>query len=242
MERAAPLPVPTFSDPRRVSIDVHDYLRRIIIEGRFPAGALLKQTELAREFGVSRTPLREAFRMLQEEGLIVVVADHSARVRELDATELDQLYGARIALETLAVRITAGRLSGDEVEQARTLLNALDSAAARADRDEWMHAHRAFHDICTARADAPLLRVVRSYADRTDRYLKALPLTHPDAYELASAQHEQIWQALVEGTSRIAGNLTGHHLAGGGERVLRQIDPAARPTAIREALAMVTQA
>jgi DNA-binding GntR family transcriptional regulator len=58
------------SDPRRTSIDVHTHLRDLIISGALPPGTELKQAELARVFAVSRTPLREAFRMLQEEGLI----------------------------------------------------------------------------------------------------------------------------------------------------------------------------
>jgi DNA-binding GntR family transcriptional regulator len=241
MQRQPPVPAPLLSDPRRVSLELHGHLRRLIIDDRLPAGTILKQAELARDFGVSRGPLREAFRMLQEEGLIEVSVERAARVRRMSATELDQLYGVRIAVETLAIRISAGNLTGDEIAASRALINAMDAAAASNDVDAWMAAHREFHYVCIARADGPIQRVIRSFAERSERYLRLVPLGHPGSFELARAQHEELWRALVEGTTQLAGELIARHLADGGRKILEAVDPMADDKAIREALTMATR-
>ena len=83
---------PRISDPRRMSLEIHAYLRELIASGVLPPGTELKQTELARAFAVSRTPLREAFRMLQEEGLISAEPNQRSRVLGFDPEELELLY------------------------------------------------------------------------------------------------------------------------------------------------------
>ena len=114
------------SDPRRTSIEVHAHFRELIISGVLPPGTELKQAELARVFAVSRAPLREAFRMLQEEGLISSEPNQRSRVLGLDAEELDSLYAARITLESLGARLTAGRLSREEIRGATSAFKEME--------------------------------------------------------------------------------------------------------------------
>src|SRR5437868_5286132 len=84
--------------PRRLSVDVHEQLRDLIVQGELAPGIVLSQAELARQFGVSRGPVREAFRRLQEQGLITAEPDQRPRVTGFDPVGLDSLYGARITL------------------------------------------------------------------------------------------------------------------------------------------------
>ena len=113
------------SDPRRTSIEVHAHLRELIISGVLPPGTELKQAELARVFAVSRTPLREAFRMLQEEGLIAGEPNQRSRVLGFDPEELELLYAGRVALECLGVRLTAGHLSREEERSATSAMREM---------------------------------------------------------------------------------------------------------------------
>lgn len=234
------LPMPVFTDPRRVSTDLHHHLRRLIIDSRLPAGSVLKQAQLARVFGVSRTPMREAFRMLQEEGLIDTETNQRARVRDLDPNELDQLYGVRIALESLAARITAGRISDEEANEARAALSAMDDAMARSDMDGWVNAHRQFHRLCVARANEPLLRVINSYSERSERYLRLYQMWHPQSFSIAHDEHEAILQAVIDGDSLDAGSRMAHHLAKTSLTVLHDVSADSAGKAIREALAMAS--
>lgn len=234
----SPLPELVIGHPRSVSLDVHRHVRRLIIDNVLPAGSVLKQAQLAREFGVSRTPMREAFRMLQEEGLIEAETNQRARVRDLDLEELDQLYGARIALESLGARITAGRLTEPEVAHARALLDLMLSRPVDVDPEGWMLAHREFHGLCVARAGEPLQRVIVSYAERSERFLRAHQRAHPRAFLAADRQHREILDALVDGAAERVGSLMGAHLSHTSLAVLNEAGPGHPALATRAALAM----
>ncbi len=75
---------------------LHRRLRKLILDGSYPPGTLLSQVEVAEALGVSRTPLREALRMLQEEGLIEAERNQRARIPSFDPQVLDALYASRI--------------------------------------------------------------------------------------------------------------------------------------------------
>lgn len=234
------LPKPELNDPRRVSVDLRDHMRRLIFDNVLQPGDVLKQAALARAFGVSRTPMREAFRMLQEEGIIVVEVDQRAQVRGLDPNELDQLYGVRIALEALGTRLTAGRLDADEVIEAKASLVRLDELKDAHDMDAWMAEHRIFHQLCMARADEPLARVAQSYAERSLRYLRLYQVMHPSSFQISHDEHESILEAVVAGRTHEAGELMAAHLAHTSLTVLADVAPDVLGVATREALAMVS--
>ncbi len=105
---------------RRRSADVvHEALREAILSGGLPQGAVLSQVQLAQQFGVSRTPLREALRMLQVEGFVDSVPNRRVRVAEVSVGDLEQLYAQRIVLEALAVRLSVPYFSADDFAAMR---------------------------------------------------------------------------------------------------------------------------
>ncbi len=236
----ADLPVPKFTDPRKTSLEVHAHLRRLIIDSALPPGTVLKQAELARLFDISRTPMREAFRMLQEEGLIEADLNQRARVRKLDVDELDQLYGTRIALESLGVRMTTGRITPDEVAEARHCMQKMEIARAEDNIREWVTVHRALHGLCFARAGETMLRVINSYSERSERYLRLYQIWHPQSFLVAHEEHEAILEAAQSGDPAKAGKLMARHLAHTALTVLRDVSPDAPGYAIQNALAMAT--
>lgn len=232
------LPMPAIGDPRTVSMDVHRHLRRLIIDNVIPAGSVLMQAQLARVFGVSRTPMREAFRMLQEEGLISTEANQRALVRELDPDELDQLYGMRIVLESLGAQLTAGRLTDDELAAAMSALDDMATTRIDDDTESWLIAHREFHLLCVARAGEVLKRTIRSYGERSERYLRAHQLAHPLAFRAAHDEHRVILEAIRLGEADRAGALMGEHLSHTSLTVLGDVGRDDHAPATHRALAM----
>lgn len=230
------LPQPVLTHPRRISLDLRNHLRRLIIESQLAPGQVLKQAQLARVFGVSRTPMREAFRMLQEEGLIEAETNQRATVRHLDVNEVDQLYSARILLESFGARLTAGRISTAEVTDAHARLEAMDRARDAEDMDAWGEAHRGFHRICVARADEPLTRVIDSYSERAERYRRLDQVWHPQSFEIAHGEHESILAAIVDGDRDASGARMAQHLARTAKAVLRDIAPDFEAVATDEAV------
>ena len=94
---------------RRLVDDAAETLRKAILDGRFLPGARLRQTDLADQLAISRTPIREALVRLQQEGLVDLLPGGGVRVKLLDLDEAVELYDLREMLDGLAARLAAGR-------------------------------------------------------------------------------------------------------------------------------------
>src|SRR5215475_14503790 len=101
---------------------VHDRLRRAILRGELDPKVPISQVQLAARLGVSRTPLREALRMLQREGLIDSEPNRRVRVAELSLADLEQLYAARVLIEALAVRMTVPAYTAADLAELKDAL------------------------------------------------------------------------------------------------------------------------
>ena len=113
---------------------VHDRLRDAILRGELPAGQTTSQVTLARDLDVGRTPLREALRMLQREGLVVSEPNRRVRIAELSSADAEALYVMRIALEAVAIRITVPTLDVDDVAELEGYMAQMDHYMRSDDR------------------------------------------------------------------------------------------------------------
>lgn len=108
-------------------------LRNAILSGAIPAGAWLRQVDLAASLGVSRTPVREALRSLERESLVEIIPNHGARVAPLSVEDFEEIYALRTGMESLAAQIAASNASESEIteleERLRTLKEVKEHAA-----------------------------------------------------------------------------------------------------------------
>jgi DNA-binding GntR family transcriptional regulator len=107
-------------------VDVHTQLREMIVMGELAPNSVLSQAAIARTLGVSRGPVREAFRRLQEQGLITAEPDQRTYVTGFDPSSLDSLYGARITLETLGAGLTAATRTSELSAELHELIEQMD--------------------------------------------------------------------------------------------------------------------
>ncbi len=227
-------------EARQAIPHVHAYLRECILDGTLTPGTKLSQVGLAKQIGISRTPLREVLRMLQEEGLVEIEPNQRTRVSGLDPQELDGVYGSRILLETLALSMTIGQFGAASRKEAKRLLAAMRRAARTGDFVAWFAAHADYHRLVTASAGEALQRQLRAFADRTTRYIRIYQLSDPDSWQAAGdVEHAQILEALIAGDE--GGALTGmaHHLARTALRVLTDCAPEFVPVAVPHAVALI---
>ena len=218
---------------------LHTYLRECILDGRIPPGTKLSQVALAEQLGVSRTPLREVLRMLQEEGYVEFEPNQRMRVADLDPVELDADYACRILLETLALSMTLESIGSRQRREAGRLLTAMRRAARTGDLPGWFGAHHAYHRVMTAGAGEPLLRTLQSLEDRSVRYIRIYQQSEPAGWQTAGdAEHAAILDALAAGDDRAALSGLAHHLARTALRVLSDCAPDYMPRAVPHAVAL----
>jgi DNA-binding GntR family transcriptional regulator len=195
---------------------------------------------LADQLGVSRTPLREVLRMLQEEGLITSEPNQRMQVTALDPTELDSTYAARILLSALAVSLTIDGFADAQKREAQRLLTIMRRTARRKDQETWLEVHRDYHGLLEMSAPEPLRRQLDSLADRAVRYIRIHQHAEPARWaDVGDVEHPSILQAVVDGDVQAATTKLARHLAGTAVRVLASSAPDYTPAAVPRAVALV---
>ena len=138
---------------------IKDVILQRIVSHDYPPGARLVETRIAQELGVSQAPVREALRDLEQLGCIVHEPFRGCSVRAFSAEELLEAFPVRAALEALAARLAAERITEDELLQLADLLETMRAAARRGDAHDQSQANAAFHaTIVRAAGNATLER------------------------------------------------------------------------------------
>jgi DNA-binding GntR family transcriptional regulator len=227
-------------EARQAIPHVHAYLRERILDGTLAPGTKLSQVSLAEQLGVSRTPLREVLRMLQEEGLVEIEPNQRTRVSTLDPRELDEIYARRILFETLALTMTVDRFDADARALAAEQLAAMRVAAADGETEKWFVIHSAFHRTITCAASDTMRKELGQLADRCVRYIRMYQGGEPNTWHKAGdREHEQILSALKAGKRLDAKAHLARHLARTALKVMSDTAPDYRPSAVPAALEML---
>jgi DNA-binding GntR family transcriptional regulator len=226
-------------DPRRATEGAHASLRELIYSGVLPAGMVISQVELSEVLGVSRTPLREAIRMLQEEGLIEAEANRRCRIAGFDAVDVDSNYGSRIMLEALGMRLTLPLFDDQVLKVASDALDEMESNEDPGVSSGWHDAHHRFHQSFTSLAPAQLRSQITSGAERARRYVRQLaespgPLSRPSRDD-----HRRILELVNAGDYDTAIMVTCQHYARTAVTLLADVAPEFEPRATRAAVNMI---
>ncbi|MCU1415714.1 MAG: GntR family transcriptional regulator [Microbacteriaceae bacterium] len=223
----------------RTVIEVRDQIRSAIIAGDLAPGAPLSSEKLSATYGVSRTPIREALRLLQEEGFVTVASNQRPRVATWSSDELEAVFVQRILLTAICTSLTIPRLSTIELDEIRTILETLTRAEEEGDHDAWRRADIRFHAAHTALAPAALLADLQKLNARALMFRYMWLGQRSSTMTLSFDDHDTIYEACVAGDAYGAANAVAHHLATVGITLLARVDPAREPTAVREALRYV---
>lgn len=223
--------------------EVYERLRAMLLNGEIAPGTVLSQVQLARELEVSTTPLREAMRLLQAEGLLIAEHNRRSRVAALDPRDIDALYASRIMLEALAIRLTVPRLKQADIDALRVDLAQMAEAGRTQNLAVWEPVHADFHRRLTSGSDEQMARIIASVADHTERYRRSSLFGSPvRTWELGNVEHEAIVEACATAQPELASNLLARHLGRSALTVLAKVAPEENPVAVREALLMAQRA
>jgi DNA-binding GntR family transcriptional regulator len=211
------MPKPNNAMPSTRAAAVSNELRRLILSGELPWGTKLRQVEISDRFGVSTTPVREAFTTLAREGLVQQDAHRGVQVILPSQDDLSENYEMRILLEPLATEHAAARISDGqlaELKQQQQLMNEAvgddDTLAGELARSE---AHREFHRIIYDAAGRPRLAELIEQLRNSAEVFVRIADTHPPAsyQKRAGREHAAIMKALANGDGeRAAAEMRDH--------------------------------
>jgi DNA-binding GntR family transcriptional regulator len=214
--------------------DVYERVRGAILEGELAPGAVMSQVALAEELGISRTPLREALRMLQGEGLVESEPNRRVRVAPMTPSDLEQLYVVRVTLEAEALRLAVPLMTPEDLARLEGYMAEMSHYAQAKDYRRWVVPHKAFHRALTASAGQRVNDLLRQLFDHSERY-RRLHIGHgPSAW--ATAGHREILDAAKLGDRDLSASRLASHLARTGLEVIELLEPGYDPGQLRSAL------
>ncbi|HEX3737362.1 MAG TPA: GntR family transcriptional regulator [Solirubrobacterales bacterium] len=212
-------------------------LRQLIVTGEIAPGTELSQVKLAEMTGVSTTPVREALRRLEVEGLVESRHNRRPRVLAFDPEDLDAVYCSRILLEATAISISVPQMSEVHLGAVTEDLDAMRQAGGVEDIDAWELSHASFHTRLIDGCGPVLRRQIRLMMSRAYRYRRMSVLgERPYGWATGEIEHESILTACRTDKPREAATLLALHLARSAFSVLAHLDPGCSPTAIPAAL------
>jgi DNA-binding GntR family transcriptional regulator len=220
----------------------HRKLRSAILRGELEAGVEVSQVALARDLQIGRTPLREALRMLQREGLIETERHRQIRIAPFSLLDLEHLYAMRIVLESFAVQQTVPRMDDADLDELQSLLVQMDERAQERDVAGWELPHRSFHRLLVRHAGVRLERTVQELCEHSERYRRVYVAQGPRAWSIGSGEHAEIVEACVARDAPAAGERLALHLSKTALTVVMLVAPEHDPTVVRAAIqSMVTR-
>lgn len=201
---------------------VHDRLRSRIIDLELLPGHRITEREASAELGVSRVPLREALRLLEAEGLVVLVPRQGAMVASWSREDVVRLFEVREELETLAARLAATRRTDADLRRMRDLLDDAEHALKAGDESATAAANAGFHRAVVAACGNPLLQQMMAPLDSRVQWLFHLT-KHRDTREQRE-EHVRLLALIEAGDGDGAAALYRAHIAAGLEPTLAVAD------------------
>lgn len=216
---------------------MHERRRTAILRGELEAGAITTQAQLASEFDAGRTPLREALRLLQREGLVIAEPNRRVRIAPLSGEDAEGLFIMRIALEAVAIRITVPTLTSDDFAQLEGALAQMEHYQKVADHAGFRAPHRAFHHRLVAGSGSPVSAEIAELADHTERY--RLRFGGFGSWDERRAAHRGILDAAAAGDPGLAADRLAAHYAQAAALVFGTLAPEHDLARLRTAIRIV---
>jgi DNA-binding GntR family transcriptional regulator len=198
-------------------------LRTLITEGVLVPGARLNERELSERLGVSRTPLREAFRMLAADGLVVQLPNRGAQVVGMSVDDARHAFEVMGALEGLSGELAAQRVTEADLRALRDMQEELEAAYTRRDLPAYYEVNRAIHDRINATAGNPVLASTYRALNTRLHALRFRSNLNAAKWEKAVAEHRSILTALAARDGAAVRDLLAKHLQAKLQAVLEEM-------------------
>ena len=197
-------------------LQMNDYLphtlRQAILRGELKPGERLMEIHLAQKLGVSRTPVREAIRKLELEGLVRMIPRKGAVVAEITISDLEDVLEVRMALEELAVKLACRMLTPEQLDEIGGLADEFEQTLYGEDVGACAQADMRFHEaIYAATGNGRLVQILNNLREQMYRYRMEY-LKDRDAHQQLVQEHAEILEALADRDVERALEASGRHI------------------------------
>lgn len=191
---------------------VFNTLRQAILRGELKPGERLMEIQLANKLGVSRTPIREAIRKLELEGLVLMIPRKGAEVAEITEKSLCDVLEVREALEILAVQLACEKITKGQVADLRDAAKAFEEALKSADVTMIAEADVAFHDVIYEATDNKrLVQLLNNLREQMYRY-RVEYLKKQESYPKVIEEHNSLIRKIEKGDRDAASEIICEHI------------------------------
>ncbi|MDA0224649.1 MAG: phosphonate utilization associated transcriptional regulator [Proteobacteria bacterium] len=204
-------------------------IERRILGGELAPGAKLNEADIAGELQVSRGPVREAFRALEQAGLVRTEKNRGVFVRQVSIEEADEIYEVRAALEGMMGRLAAQRIRPAQLEKMRAVVKKMHLLGRSRDADAYYPLNVEFHELLAqACGNATLAANYRRVVNELDLYRRETLARGAEHIPVSTRDHEAIVNAVAKGDARLAERLLFEHVIESRERLHRALAGPAR--------------
>lgn len=191
---------------------VFNTLRQAILRGELKPGERLMEIQLANKLGVSRTPIREAIRKLELEGLVLMIPRKGAEVAEITEKSLRDVLEVRRALEELAVELVCEKITDEQIQDLKGAAEDFKASLKEGDITRIAEADVKFHDVIYMATDnQKLIQLLNNLREQMYRY-RIEYLKKKECYPQLLEEHETIIQAIEEHDKKKATDITVQHI------------------------------
>ncbi|HHP50800.1 MAG TPA: GntR family transcriptional regulator [Moorella mulderi] len=202
---------------------VFEALKEAILEGHLKTGEKLMEIQLAEELGVSRTPVREAIRKLEQEGLVVIIPHKGAFVADLSMKDIADLFEVRAALESLAAALACERATEEELEEMERLLMEIGKGVEEENLEYTIEVDTKFHEVLyQASRNALLVKIINNLQEKIQTY-RTTSLSMPGRMAEALEEHRRLLEAIAAREVDLAQRLAQEHIENAANRVMEAI-------------------
>ena len=176
---------------------VCEHIREAIISGVFSPGERLMEIQMADEMGVSRTPVREAIRMLEKEGFVVMIPRRGTYVSNMSIKDINDVYEIRISLDTLAAGLAAERITDGELEELQCLLVKIGEAIESNNMAKIVEADIEFHDVLYKASRNERLRNIINNLREQITVIRGVSMRYPGRLKDTQEEHRRLVESIA---------------------------------------------
>ncbi len=204
--------------------EVYDSLKKSILHGRLKGGHRLIEEQLARQVGISRTPVREAFYKLERDELVTRLPKGGFAVKEFTKEDVEEIFGIRSALESYAVYLATLRISPEKIFNLEKKIEETEKAMKSRNKDKVIQLHTEFHDLLYKSCESrKLIEMINNFRDYFYRYRPALLHTEKNIHD-SIEDHRRMLEGMKKKNPRLVERLARKHLGKGQEIIIKEID------------------